>query len=187
MSSACSVQAFDCGYQYGAEHDNCKLTVRICGRARAVENFTITLNTLIKDTIKKHKRIIFNGNNYSEEWVAEAERRGLLNLRTTVDAICHLINEKNINLFKKHGVLSESELRSRHEIFLENYSKTVIIEALTMADMIKRDVLPCVLEYNGRLAEIANQKKALCPGISVQIETNFVNKITELRVHVSEA
>jgi glutamine synthetase len=144
------------------------------------ENFTITLNTLIKDTIKKHKRIIFNGNNYSEEWVAEAERRGLLNLRTTVDAICHLINEKNINLFKKHGVLSESELRSRHEIFLENYSKTVIIEALTMADMIKRDVLPCVLEYNGRLAEIANQKKALCPGISVQIETNFVNKITEL-------
>ena len=149
------------------------------------DNFTVTLNALVKETIKKHKRIIFNGNNYSEEWVAEAERRGLLNLKTTVDAVKYLPNQKNIDLFVRHGVLTETELRSRYEIMLENYGKIVIIEALTMVDMIKREILPSTLEFCGKLAEAANAKKALSPELSVQVETKLVSKITKLAEYMS--
>ncbi|WP_304406275.1 glutamine synthetase III, partial [uncultured Clostridium sp.] len=107
------------------------------------------LNTLIKNTIKNHKRIIFNGNNYSDNWVQEAEKRGLLNLKTTPDALPYFIHSKNVDLFTKHHVFSESELYSRYEILMENYYKTIHIEALTMIDMVKKYIIPSVLSYQG--------------------------------------
>ena len=105
------------------------------------------LSALIKETIKAHKRIIFNGNNYSDEWVVEAEKRGLLNLKTTPEALPVFVDEKNVKLFTKHKVLTESECFSRFEILLENYSKTIHIEALTMIDLINKEVIPSVLSY----------------------------------------
>lgn len=119
-------------------------------------NFDEDLNTLIKNTIKDHNRIVFNGNNYSDDWIKEAESRGLLNLKTTPDALPYFVSSKNVDLFTKHHVFSESELYSRYEILLENYSKTLHIEALTMIDMTKKDIIPAVLEYQGEIARIAN-------------------------------
>ena len=101
-------------------------------------NLKEDLNILVKNTIKKHKRIIFNGNNYSKEWVKEAEKRGLLNLATTPDALPYFLSDKNVRLFKKHNVFSKTEMISRYEILLENYSKTIHIEALTMLDLVKK-------------------------------------------------
>ena len=124
-------------------------------------NFDEDLNTLIKNTIKDHNRIVFNGNNYSDDWIKEAESRGLLNLKTTPDALPYFVSSKNVDLFTKHHVFSESELYSRYEILLENYSKTLHIEALTMIDMTKKDIIPAVLEYQGEIARIANGKKQI--------------------------
>ena len=121
------------------------------------------LNSLIKNTIKNHKRIIFNGNNYSDNWVQEAEKRGLLNLKTTPDALPYFIHSKNVDLFTKHHVFSESELYSRYEILMENYYKTIHIEALTMIDMVKKYIIPSVLSYQGEIASIANNKKHKLP------------------------
>lgn len=115
-------------------------------------NFDEDLNTLIKNTIKAHNKIIFNGNNYSNDWVKEAEKRGLLNLKTTPDALPSFVNSKNVELFTKHHVLSETELYSRYEILLENYSKTIHIEALTMIDLVKKEIIPAVLGYQGEIA-----------------------------------
>ena len=108
------------------------------------DDFQSALSDLVRTTIKNHKRIIFNGNNYSEEWVKEAEKRGLLNLPSVADAVPYYIHQQNIELFEKHGVLSEMEIRSRYEITLENYFKQIHIEALTMIDMVKRDITPAV-------------------------------------------
>ena len=113
-------------------------------RLEAAENFTNELTTLIRETIKEHKRIIFSGNNYSEAWVKEAKERGLLNLKTTPDCVPCLLHEKNVRMLTRHGVFSEAELKSRCEIKLENYCKTVNIEALTMLEMAKRDYLPAI-------------------------------------------
>ncbi len=113
-------------------------------RLEKAEDFNKELSLLIKDTIKAHKRIIFSGNNYSEEWVKEAEKRGLLNLRTTPDCMPTLLDKKNVDMLTRHGVFTESELKSRCEIMLENYCKTVNIEALTMIEMAKRDYLPAI-------------------------------------------
>ncbi len=126
---------------------------KIADRLEKASDFQTEVHCVVKDIIKKHKRIIFNGNNYSEEWVSEAEKRGLPNLRTAVDAIPALIDEKNIELFKRIGVLTPIEVHSRYEIQLENYIKTVRIEALTMAEMISRQILPAALYYVKRVAD----------------------------------
>lgn len=143
-------------------------------------NFDEDLNTLIKNTIKSHNKIIFNGNNYSNDWVKEAEKRGLLNLKTTPDALPSFVNSKNVELFTKHHVLSETELYSRYEILLENYSKTIHIEALTMIDLAKKEIIPAILGYQGEIAEIANNKKKLSSSIQCCLEENILNKISAL-------
>ncbi|NLM75383.1 MAG: glutamine synthetase type III [Clostridiaceae bacterium] len=129
---------------------------QIADRLEKASDFTAEVNKLFKELIKKHKRIIFNGNNYSEEWVEEAERRGLKNLKTTVDAIQALIDEKNIKLFEKHGILNSAEIHSRYEIQLENYVKTIRIEASTMVEMINRQILPASIRYMKEVADTVN-------------------------------
>lgn len=113
-------------------------------RLENAENFSKELSILIRETIKNHKRIIFSGNNYSDEWVKEAEKRGLLNLKNTPDCVPSLLDEKNVKMLTRHGIFSEAELKSRCEIKLENYCKTVNIESLTMLQMAKRDYLPAI-------------------------------------------
>ena len=150
------------------------------------DDFASTLNKLIKKTIKEHKRIIFNGNNYAEEWVKEAEKRGLLNLKTTVDALPHYIEPKNIKLFTKHKIFTESEMYSRYEILLENYCKTLHIEGKTMLDMIKKDIIPAVTAYCKELSETALSKKSLCPQVSCVTEESMVTILSELSAGVFE-
>ena len=123
------------------------------------ENFNETLHELIKKTIKDHKRIIFNGNGYENKWIEEAERRGLANLRTTPDALPRMLDRKNIELFSRHGVFSENEMRARLEIQLENYTKIIHIEALTMLDMARHDILPAASDYAARIAANAELKE----------------------------
>lgn len=144
------------------------------------ENFKESINKLIKDTIVKHKRIIFNGNNYSEEWVVEAGARGLLNLKTTPDALPSFVAEKNIKLFTNHHVLTEVELHSRYEILLENYVKTLHIEALTMIDMVKKYSIPSAISYQNELAATAKKKTAFSSTISCELEEKLLNKIADL-------
>lgn len=144
------------------------------------DNFKETLNTLIQETIKKHKRIIFNGNNYAPEWVEEAEKRGLLNLRSTVDALPYYIKPENIALFEKHGVLTKTEVYSRYEIQLENYYKQVAIEALAMVDMLRKDLLPAAASYMKDLSETAVNKKKLSPDLSCGYEESLLKKISAL-------
>ena len=122
------------------------------------ENFNETLHELIRKTIKEHKRIIFNGNGYEDKWIEEAERRGLANLRTTPDALPRMLDQKNIDLFSRHGVFSENEMRARLEIQLENYTKIIHIEALTMLDMARHDILPAASDYAARIAANAELK-----------------------------
>jgi len=126
----------------------------------SAEDFTSALNALIRKTIKKHKRIIFNGDGYSGEWTREAEHRGLLNLPTTADALPYFTSEKNIELFTRHKVYTEKEVRSRHDILLESYCKIIAIEALTMCDMAGKDIIPAVDSYILKLAKTVNSLKA---------------------------
>ncbi|NLX64241.1 MAG: glutamine synthetase type III [Clostridiaceae bacterium] len=126
---------------------------QIADRLEEAEDFKAEVNAVVKEIIKNHKRIIFNGNNYSEEWVAEAERRGLPNLKSTVDAAPALIAEKNVKVLEKHGVLDAAEIHSRYEICLENYVKTIRIEALTMIEMAGRQILPASLAYVRKVAD----------------------------------
>ena len=126
---------------------------QIADRLEKAEDFNAEVNAVVKEIIKNYKRIIFNGNNYSEEWVAEAERRGLPNLKSTVDSIPALIAEKNVKVLEKHGVLNAAEVHSRYEICLENYVKTIRIEALTMIEMASRQILPASLAYVRKVAD----------------------------------
>lgn len=143
-------------------------------------NFKEDLNNLVKDVLKRHKRIVFNGNNYCDEWVEEAERRGLLNLKSTPDAMPHFLSEKNIRLFAKFSVLSKAEIYSRYEILLENYCKTIHIEALTMLEMVKKNVFPSVIRYEKDLADTLMKKKALSSSLSCRLEENLLSRISEL-------
>ncbi|MBQ7827841.1 MAG: glutamine synthetase III [Clostridia bacterium] len=138
------------------------------------------LHTLIRREISGHKRIIFNGNGYSEEWEAEAERRGLLNLRTTPDALPYYLLEKNIRLFGTHRVLDETEIRSRYDILMENYSKIIGIEALTMIDMVRRDILPAVSKYAAQLSENAMAKLNFMGDIPCDFERETAGLISTL-------
>ena len=126
----------------------------------SASDFRSALNDLIRRTIKKHKRIIFNGDGYSVDWTREAERRGLLNLPTTADALPYFVSEGNIGLFSRHKVYTEKELRSRHDILLESYCKIVAIEAITMCDMASRDIIPAVESYVLKLAKTVNALKS---------------------------
>lgn len=144
------------------------------------EDFNSALHKLIKRTIKEHKRIIFNGNGYGDEWYEEAERRGLLNLRTTPECLPYYVQEKNIKLFERHKVYTETEMYSRYEIMLENYSKVINIEALTMVDMAKRDMLPAVSEFTARLSENLISKKKAVPGADCTYEENMISTLSSL-------
>ena len=144
------------------------------------KNFNADLHSLILKTIKEHKRIIFNGNGYDDSWVKEAEKRGLLNLKTTPEALTHFLDEKNKNLFKKFGVFSETEMTSRFEIQNENYSKIINIEAETMLEMAKKDILPCASKYAAKLAETINLKKAACGDCDATYESEMLKKVSTL-------
>ena len=135
---------------------------------------------LIKDTLSAHKRIIFNGNGYSEEWIAEAERRGLLNLRTSVDAYPYLLAQKNISLFGSFGVMNEAELRARVAVLFETYCKTVSIEAKTMIDMVNKKIIPAVERYLCDLAKTASLKRDVCGESVISLERELILKLTEL-------
>lgn len=148
------------------------------------ENFNEVLHDLLVKTISEHKRVIFNGNGYGEEWPVEAEKRGLLNLKSTVDAIPCLTAEKNVELFKKFGVYTEVELHARQEILLENYSKVINIEALTAADMAKTEILPAVMKFSKDICDIAASKKAI--GIEPVVETALAKKLNDLTTALSE-
>ena len=146
----------------------------------AAPDFAAALHDLIRDTIKKHKRIIFNGNGYDDAWVAEAERRGLSNLRTTPDALKHFLDEKNVALFTSHRVLTEAEMKARHEIMLESYCKIINIEALTMLDMAKKDILPAVTAYAGELASAAAAKRSVFAAVDCTFEEQTVTTLSGL-------
>ena len=149
-------------------------------RLEAADDFQSELHNLIQETYRNHKRIVFNGNNYSEEWVKEAEKRGLLNLPSVADAVPYYIHQQNIELFEKHGVLSEMEIRSRYEITLENYFKQIHIEALTMIDMVKRDITPAVCAYIKDLSEAALAKKQLNLDLNCQLEESLLKDLSDL-------
>ena len=184
-----------------------KFEFRMLGSAASVANPNIVLNTavaevlaefsaalkdvpeeemenavhaLLKKTIEEHKRIIFNGNGYTDEWVEEAEKRGLYNLKTTPDALPHFIAEKNIELFTKHGIFTKEELFSRYEIWLENYYKTINIESNTLAEMIQKQVIPSVYTYVEKLADTAAAKKSVVADISVASEATLISKLSTL-------
>ena len=143
------------------------------------ENFDDALHALIKEQIIAHKRIIFNGNGYDDAWIREAtEERGLPNLRTTADALPKLLEQKNVDMLIRHRIFSESELRSRYEIQLENYVRTVRIEALTMADMARKEIMPAVAAYAAALAEGAAKKKAAEPSASCGYESKLIKKLS---------
>ncbi len=153
-------------------------------RLENVENFEEALHALIKKTIKDHKRIIFNGNGYDDEWVAEAEKRGLLNLRTTPDCLPYLLHEKNVKLFEDHKVFTRTELESRCEIYFETYVKTINIETLTMLDMVKKDILPAISSYTKHLSETVTAKKSCIAGIDCSYEEQTLLRLTKLNSYV---
>ncbi len=141
-------------------------------------DFTSALNDLIKRVIKEHKRIIFNGNGYDDAWIEEALRRGLPNLRATPDCMPAFISDKSVSLFTSHNVYSKAELQSHYDIKLDSYAKVVNIEALTMLDMSKKDILPAVSAYSEKLAETAATKKAVLPDVDCNYELQTLEKLS---------
>ena len=144
------------------------------------DDFEQALHDLLRSVIRKHKRIIFNGNNYGSDWEAEAQRRGLLNLPSLPDCAPAYISEKNIHLYAVHRVYTETELRSRYEIKLDTYSKLMTVEALTMLNMSRREILPAVSRFSADLARAANEKKALSSDIDCTYEFSLVSEIGNL-------
>ena len=149
-------------------------------------DFTGALHDLIKKTVTEHKRIIFNGNGYNDEWLKEAEKRGLLNLKSTPECLPYFLKEKNVELFTKHGVLSETEIRSRYEIMLENYIKTINIEALTMIDMVNKDILPAISAYICDLSKSAEKRAKLLPDFKGGFEEARISALAVLERSVYE-
>ena len=149
-------------------------------RLEGVEDFNTALHLMIKKTIKDHKRIIFNGNGYDEAWIKEAERRGLSNYRTTPDCMPHLLDKKNVDMLTSQGVYSETELKSRCDIMLDNYCKAVLIEAETMVDMAEKQIVPAVEKYVSKICETAITKKNFASDISCDYEHGLVKKLSVL-------
>ena len=144
------------------------------------ENMDTAVHELLKKTIIDHKRVIFNGNGYTDEWIEEAETRGLYNLVSTPDALPHLIDEKNEKLLTSHHIFTDAELHSRYEIKLDNYVKTLHIEAGTLAEIIQKDLLPSITTYMEKIAQTAALKKSVVPNISVSAEASLLTQLTEL-------
>ena len=143
-------------------------------------DFEGTLHDLIRSSIREHRRIIFNGNGYDESWVREAERRGLLNLRTTPECLPRILDWKNVRMFARHGVFSETELRARYEIILDHYAREVRIEAMTMLDMIRKDVLPAVSRFTGELVSTARGKTVLFGETACTYELELSKRLSGL-------
>lgn len=150
----------------------------IADRLETSENFDDDVQTVLKDIIKNHKRIIFNGNGYSDEWITEAESRGLPNIKSTVDAIPALITEKSKKLFEKHGVFTGKELESRYEISLEDYIKVINVEALTMIDMAVRQILPPAVEYTAKLAASLTAIKSAVPSADTSAQEDMIKELS---------
>ena len=150
-------------------------------RLEQAEDFETALHQMIRKTIKDHKNIIFNGNGYDDSWIREAtEKRGLLNYRTTADCVPHLLDKKNVDMLTAHGVFSEAELKSRYEITLENYCKTVVLEANTMVDMAKTEIAPAVEAYVADVAKAVAAKKAVDATLPCTYEMGLVKKLSML-------
>lgn len=157
-------------------------------RLENAENFETALHEMIRKTIKDHKRIIFNGNGYDDIWIKEAtEKRGLCNYRTTADCIPHLLDKKNVDMLTSHKVFTEAELKSRMEITLENYCKTVLIEANTMVSMARREIAPAVEIYVKEIAKTAALKKSVSDDISCAYESNLLKNLSALTERISTA
>ncbi|MCI6814935.1 MAG: glutamine synthetase III [Clostridiales bacterium] len=151
-------------------------------------DFETALHELVKSTVRDHKRIIFNGNGYDEKWIKEAtEKRGLLNLRTTPDALPAVLNKKNVDLLTSHNVMSLAEIKSRYEITLENYCKTVNIEGLTMIDMARKEILPAVESYVKDLSETLVAKTAVLPTVSANYERTLIEKLSVIVEEIDAA
>ena len=159
---------------------------RFADRLEGVQDFETALHALLRETICAHKRILFNGNGYDDAWIREAAARGLSNYRTTPDCMPHLLDKKNVEMLTAHGVYTESELRSRCDIMLENYSKTVLIEANTMVEMAKTDILPAIEAYTLDVAKTAEAKKALDAYLVCGYETKLVQKLSALTDRIAE-
>lgn len=144
------------------------------------DDFNEALHSLIRETIKKHKRIIFNGNGYDESWIQEAEKRGLLNLKTTPDCMPYIVAEKNVKMLVSHGVFTEPELHSRCEIMLDNYVKSVNIEACTMISMARKQIIPAVGKFAADTAKQISEKCAVCGDIKCSCEKKLVEKLSSL-------
>ena len=155
-------------------------------KLKGAKDFDAAVLSLVRDTYKAHKRIVFNGNNYSEEWVKEAEKRGLLNLRSTPEALDSFVAEKNVALFSEFSVFSPVEMQSRYEILNEEYSKTIHIEAVTMLDMIARQIIPATTFYATSLAQAINQKKSAMPELKCATEVSLLSKVSTLTDKLSE-
>ena len=157
-------------------------------RLEKADDFETALHDMIKKTIKDHKRIIFNGNGYDESWITEAtEKRGLLNLRTTPDALPCILEKKNVDMLTSHKVFTEAEIHSRYEITLENYCKTVNIEALTMLDMVHKEIMPAVESYTRTLADTLTAKKAAVAGLACKHETATIKRLSQLTDEIAAA
>lgn len=157
-------------------------------RLEGAQDFESALHDLIRETVKVHKRIIFNGNGYDEAWIREAtEKRRLHNLRTTPDALPALLEKKNMEMLISHKVYTEAELRSRYEITLENYCKTVEIEALTMVDMAKKEILPAVVAYTKELADTYIAKASVLPTLAGKYEKDTISSLSMLSDEIDTA
>ncbi|MEA4831314.1 MAG: glutamine synthetase III [Oscillospiraceae bacterium] len=188
-----------------------KFEFRMPGSSFSVADSTTVLNTIVADVLMRfsdelenasdiplaiekliareytaHKRIVFNGNNYAPEWLEEAKKRGLLNLPSVSDAIPYLISEKSIKLFKRHKIFTENELRSRCEIYLENYCKVVNIEALTMISMTHQEIIPAIEKYTAQICNAGKVKKELSGSISTKFEENYANRLSDNMLTISE-
>ncbi len=152
----------------------------IADQLEGAEDVMAKAKEIIRDIVIKHKRVIFNGNNYSDEWVHEAERRGLLNLKNTADAIPHLVDEKNITLFTKHGIYTAEEVHSRCEILLDNYCKVLHIEALTMLEMSKKEIIPAVSTYLKDMSAAAASIKSVVPDADCFMQESIITKVAAL-------
>ena len=156
-------------------------------RLEAADDFLAELNKLVREEVQAHKRVIFNGNNYSDEWVQEAERRGLPNLENAVEAFPKYVEPKNLSLFVRNGIYSEEEVYSRMEIHLATYSRTINIEALTMIEMSKKDIIPCVLRYENMLARLLANKNAIGLDIKQTVEYGIINDLSDALSELNKA
>lgn len=149
-------------------------------RLESASDFNEELHQLIKENIKAHKRIIFNGNGYDDAWIKEAEARGLLNLKTTPDAMPKICDKKNIDMLTSHGIFTEAEIYSRRDIMLENYVKSVNIEAVTMVDMARKEIIPAVSKFTSETASSVAVKKSVAPEAACAYETKLVTELSAL-------